>query len=316
MEARWSERRVARKLGRSDCVVRRYWDVVCWTSGSESCHLHKHQAQDVLDKPIVKKTTTSDEFRFNISSDDNRVRVWRSRGKHLNPAFVLQRHITPTAGVMVWGVIAYNTRSSLVLIRGPMTVQRHVHNILQPYVLPIMQRLSLRSRFSTGQGSASHGKGITRLSPHCYYHSLTCLIPRCVSNRAYLESFGSVSWVSHELERTRGKVYEKDKDTFDISQSADPTCDGLVSPRDGSRIMKLTKTKHPTSGCQFPSWVTSTRHWHTLDGRMNYYFSHRNNSYRIVHQHTSHAETKVTCTDEVYSSPNSTTVVAYSMQGW
>ncbi|GFR25466.1 uncharacterized protein TNCT_292131 [Trichonephila clavata] len=111
-------------------------------------------------------------------------------------------------------------------------------------------------------------------------------------------------------------VYEKDKDTFDISQSADPTCDGLVSPRDGSRIMKLTKTKHPTSGCQFPSWVTSTRHWHTLDGRMNYYFSHRNNSYRIVHQHTSHAETKVTCTDEVYSSPNSTTVVAYSMQGW
>ncbi|GFY50217.1 uncharacterized protein TNIN_8571 [Trichonephila inaurata madagascariensis] len=110
-------------------------------------------------------------------------------------------------------------------------------------------------------------------------------------------------------------VYEKDKDTFDISQSADPTCDGLVSPRDGSRIMKLTKTKHPTSGCQFPSWVTSTRHWHTLDGRMNYYFSHRNNSYRIVHQHTSHAETKVTCTDEVYSSPNSTTVVAYSMQG-
>ncbi|PRD35686.1 UNVERIFIED_CONTAM: hypothetical protein NCL1_10738 [Trichonephila clavipes] len=161
---------------------------------------------------------------------------------------------------------------------------------------------SLRNRFSTGQGSASHGKGITRLSPHCYYHSLTCLIPRCVSNRAYLESFGS--------------VYEKDKDTFDISQSADPTCDGLVSPRDGSRIMKLTKTKHPTSGCQFPSWVTSTRHWHTLDGRMNYYFSHRNNSYRIVHQHTSHAETKVTCTDEVYSSPNSTTVVAYSMQGW
>ncbi|XP_055930666.1 uncharacterized protein LOC129960940 isoform X1 [Argiope bruennichi] len=110
-------------------------------------------------------------------------------------------------------------------------------------------------------------------------------------------------------------VYEKDKDTFDISQSADPTCDGLVSPRDGSRIMKLTKTKHPTSGCQFPSWVTSTHHWHTLDGRMSYYFSHRNTSYRIVHQHSGHAETKVTCTDEVSSTPNSTTVVAYSMQG-
>ncbi|GFW56372.1 transposable element Tcb2 transposase [Trichonephila clavipes] len=32
----------------------------------------------------------SDESRFNLSSDDNRVRVWRPRGEHLNPAFTLQ----------------------------------------------------------------------------------------------------------------------------------------------------------------------------------------------------------------------------------
>ncbi|GFV80683.1 transposable element Tcb2 transposase [Trichonephila clavipes] len=83
----------------------------------------------------------SDESRFNLSSDDNRVRVWKSRGERLNPAFALQRHTTPTAGVMVWGVIAYNTRSPLVLIGGTMTVQRYVHDILQPHVLPLMQRL-------------------------------------------------------------------------------------------------------------------------------------------------------------------------------
>ncbi|GFU68814.1 transposable element Tcb2 transposase [Trichonephila clavipes] len=53
----------------------------------------------------------SDESIFYLSSDDNRVRVWRPRGERLNPAFALQRHIAPTAGVMVWGVIAYNTRS-------------------------------------------------------------------------------------------------------------------------------------------------------------------------------------------------------------
>ncbi|GFU61366.1 transposable element Tcb2 transposase [Trichonephila clavipes] len=51
----------------------------------------------------------SDESRFNLSSDDNRVRVWRPRGECLSPAFALQRHTTPTAGVMVWGAIAYNT---------------------------------------------------------------------------------------------------------------------------------------------------------------------------------------------------------------
>ncbi|GFY23802.1 uncharacterized protein TNCV_3535961 [Trichonephila clavipes] len=30
-------------------------------------------------------------------------------------------------------------------------------------------------------------------------------IPRVVSNRAYLRSFGTASWASHDFERTRGK---------------------------------------------------------------------------------------------------------------
>ncbi|GFV43349.1 transposable element Tcb1 transposase [Trichonephila clavipes] len=42
---------------------------------------------------------------------------------------------------MVWGLSAYSTVSSLVLIRGTMTAQRYIHDILQPYVLPLMQRL-------------------------------------------------------------------------------------------------------------------------------------------------------------------------------
>ncbi|GFV07192.1 transposable element Tcb2 transposase [Trichonephila clavipes] len=43
----------------------------------------------------------SDESRFNLSSDDNRVRVWRLLGERLNPAFALQRYTAPTADVMV-----------------------------------------------------------------------------------------------------------------------------------------------------------------------------------------------------------------------
>ncbi|GFV84619.1 transposable element Tcb2 transposase [Trichonephila clavipes] len=42
---------------------------------------------------------------------------------------------------MVWSAIAYNAWSPLVLIRDTMTAQRYVHDILQPYVLPLMQRL-------------------------------------------------------------------------------------------------------------------------------------------------------------------------------
>ncbi|GFV62070.1 transposable element Tcb2 transposase [Trichonephila clavipes] len=70
-----------------------------------------------------------------------RVQVWRPRGECLNYAFALQRHTAPTVGVMVWGAIAYNTRSPLVLIRGTMTAQRYVHDILQPHVFPLLQRL-------------------------------------------------------------------------------------------------------------------------------------------------------------------------------
>ncbi|GFV26805.1 transposable element Tcb1 transposase [Trichonephila clavipes] len=63
-----------------------------------------------------------------------------------------------------------------------------------------------RSHFSTRQGSASHGRGVTRLSPHCYYPSLSCEIPRFVSHRAYIGSFGTASCASQEFERARGKV--------------------------------------------------------------------------------------------------------------
>ncbi|GFV55729.1 transposable element Tcb2 transposase [Trichonephila clavipes] len=85
--------------------------------------------------------SASDESRFNLRSDGNRVHVWRHRGERLNPAFPLRRHTTSTAGVMVWGAIAYNAWSPLVLIRGNMTTQRYVHEILQPHAFPLMQRL-------------------------------------------------------------------------------------------------------------------------------------------------------------------------------
>ncbi|GFX11758.1 retrovirus-related Pol polyprotein from transposon TNT 1-94 [Trichonephila clavipes] len=103
-------------------------------------------------------------WRLNAFYDTNSVPDERYQG---DPVFALQQHTTPTAGVKVWGAIAFNTRSPLVLIRGTMTAQRYIYDFLQPYVLSLMQRLS-GALFP----EASHGKGVTRLSPHCYYPSL------------------------------------------------------------------------------------------------------------------------------------------------
>ncbi|GFT06182.1 transposable element Tcb2 transposase [Trichonephila clavipes] len=88
-----------------------------------------------------RRPLRNDESIFNLSSDDNRVRVWRTRGERLNHAFALQRQTSPTAGMMVWGVFVYNTWSPLVLIRVTLTAQQYVHAILQPHVLQLMQRL-------------------------------------------------------------------------------------------------------------------------------------------------------------------------------
>ncbi|GFV78287.1 uncharacterized protein TNCV_94471 [Trichonephila clavipes] len=113
MEAGWSARRVAHQLGCSDCVVWKCWDQ--W----------------------IRETSSLATNPDSISRYDNSVCVWRPHGECLNPAFALQQHIAPTAGVMVWGAIAYNTRSLLVLMRGTMAAQRYVHDILQPHVLSL-----------------------------------------------------------------------------------------------------------------------------------------------------------------------------------
>ncbi|GFX32804.1 transposable element Tcb1 transposase [Trichonephila clavipes] len=225
MKTEWSARRVARQLGCSDCVVRRCWDQ--WIREMSftrrpvpGCPQQTIRREDhnIVRNARVQPTASSaaiqaqeaewyqvifsDESIFNLSSDDNRVRVWRPHGERLNPALALQRHTAPTAGVMVWGAIAYNTQSSLVLIPGTVTAQRYVHDILQPHVCHSCngcQELIFNKTML----------GLTRQRCHKIV-SATALpwpapIPRFVSNRAHLGPFGTVSWAPHEFERTRGK---------------------------------------------------------------------------------------------------------------
>ncbi|GFY32368.1 transposable element Tcb2 transposase [Trichonephila clavipes] len=83
----------------------------------------------------------SEEYRFNLSSDDNQVRAWRALGKHLNPASAIQRHTAPTSAVIVWGAITYDAQSLLILIHDTITAQWYVHDIIQPHLLPLMAGL-------------------------------------------------------------------------------------------------------------------------------------------------------------------------------
>ncbi|UYV72435.1 hypothetical protein LAZ67_9003122, partial [Cordylochernes scorpioides] len=81
----------------------------------------------------------SDESRFCLSSDSRRVRVWRRRGERSNPAAIVERPTGGQRGIMVWGAIAYDSRSPLLRIQGTMTAQRYIDDVLRPVTLPYLQ---------------------------------------------------------------------------------------------------------------------------------------------------------------------------------
>ncbi|GFV64447.1 transposable element Tcb2 transposase [Trichonephila clavipes] len=150
MEAGWSARREARQLGRSNCVrtassaaiqaqvapsqgayvafrtIRRRLAaghlgsqhplrVLPLTPTHRRLRLEWCRARRKWIAAEWNQVVFSDESRFNLSSDNNCVRVWRTRGKRLNPAFVLQPQTVSTADVMLTQQGCHKTVSALLL---------------------------------------------------------------------------------------------------------------------------------------------------------------------------------------------------------
>ncbi|GFW36649.1 transposable element Tcb2 transposase [Trichonephila clavipes] len=141
IEAQMSSRTIRRCLAEGHLGSRRPLRVLLLTHTHRCLRLEWYRARGNWTSVEWNQVVLSDEYRFNLRSYDNRVCVWRPRGERLNPAFPLQRDTAPTSGVMVWSAIVYNTRSYLVWIRGTMTAQWYVHDILQPHGLQLMQQL-------------------------------------------------------------------------------------------------------------------------------------------------------------------------------
>ncbi|GFW90996.1 transposable element Tcb2 transposase [Trichonephila clavipes] len=106
--------RLAEGLLESRCSLR----VLPLTPTHRRLRLEWYHAQRNWTASKWNQVFFSDESRFNMNSDGNRVRVWRPRGKRIKPTFALQRHTTPTADVM-----------------------RYAYGILQPHVYLLKQRL-------------------------------------------------------------------------------------------------------------------------------------------------------------------------------
>ena len=83
----------------------------------------------------------SDESRFCLYASDGRMLVRRRPGERLEPSCLRRRHTGPTPGVMVWGAMSYDSRSSLVVIPGTLTANVYIRLVIVPVVLPFMNSI-------------------------------------------------------------------------------------------------------------------------------------------------------------------------------
>ncbi|GFU52749.1 transposable element Tcb2 transposase [Trichonephila clavipes] len=103
--------------------------------------LQWRQARSMWNVTDWQKDVFSDESRFVLETDDNRVRVWRRPGERYNSSYTILRHTAHIAGVMVWRPIAYDSQSTLIVMHETLTGPRYVDDILRPQVGPFLNGL-------------------------------------------------------------------------------------------------------------------------------------------------------------------------------
>lgn len=82
----------------------------------------------------------SDESRFMLKRRDGRTRVYRRKNERFSQACVQEVDRFGGGSVMVWAAISYDHRTNLVNIHGNLTAERYRDNILQPHLMPVINR--------------------------------------------------------------------------------------------------------------------------------------------------------------------------------
>ncbi|GFU39093.1 transposable element Tcb2 transposase [Trichonephila clavipes] len=133
---------ISRHLAEANLKSKRPFHALPLTPEHRQLRLQWCQARSIWNVTDWQKVVFSDESRFVLGTDDNRVRVWRHPGERYNsPHTVLRLLSARTAIVMVWGAIAYDRRSTLIVMRGTLTGQRYVDDILRSHVGPFVMVL-------------------------------------------------------------------------------------------------------------------------------------------------------------------------------
>ncbi|GFX88457.1 transposable element Tc1 transposase [Trichonephila clavipes] len=147
LESGQTQRSVADAVGVARSVVARLWNRFQETGNANGLHslTPRHRAarrrwaaeHRNWEQHDWSQVLFTDESRFSLECDNQRVLVWRDRGTRNNPAFVRERSQYRRAGWMVWGGISIGRRTDLHIIRnGTLTGRRYADEILRPHVIP------------------------------------------------------------------------------------------------------------------------------------------------------------------------------------
>ena len=82
----------------------------------------------------------TDESRFLLDMLDRRRHVWRRRGERYANCAIVEHDRYGGASLMVWGGISVRPRIELLVLKGTLTGQRYINEVLQPVVLPFVQQ--------------------------------------------------------------------------------------------------------------------------------------------------------------------------------
>ncbi|GFX22697.1 hypothetical protein TNCV_2994311 [Trichonephila clavipes] len=94
---------ISRHLAEANLKSKRPFRVLPLTPEHRQLRLQWCQAISKWNVTDWQKVVFSDESRFVLGTDDNRVRVWRHPDERYNSPHTVLRHTARTAGVMVWG---------------------------------------------------------------------------------------------------------------------------------------------------------------------------------------------------------------------
>ncbi|GFV60459.1 transposable element Tcb2 transposase [Trichonephila clavipes] len=96
---------ISRHLAEANLKSKHTFRALPSTPEHRQLRLQWYQARSMWDVTDWQNVVFSDESRFVLETDDNRVRVWRQPGERYNPLHSALRHTARTAGVKVWGPI-------------------------------------------------------------------------------------------------------------------------------------------------------------------------------------------------------------------